>query len=205
MDITVHNERASPLLRLPAELRIQIYEYVLGNRVVHVRMNWTDTRIPSGFLYTCHNDTQPLLTKASSLRKNAVPFGPEVGAFAHTCRLIQRETACLPFTLYTWAFETAYTLDQWIKVDTGIPAQHKHALLRVAVPTPGPYRASEQILQSLHELTLIGSVDPRKTYSSYSGSHRCLHRTLILLSKSKINGMWVRGSKSARYAKDLFE
>src|SRR5690242_11447980 len=64
-----------PLLRLPTELRSQIYSYVVGTCVVHVRMNWAGIFSPTGYSYSCFSDIQPLLDcSPRDLHSNAVPF-----------------------------------------------------------------------------------------------------------------------------------
>jgi hypothetical protein len=113
--------------------------------------------------------------------KHAVPFGPDYLSLGSTCRQIQKETACIPFKIYTWAFETAFTLDQWVSMKSNIPIQHKNAIRTVAVPTPGPYRSSERTLLNLNEVLLIGTFQP----STDSTSAELGGRAIITLTKSK--------------------
>jgi hypothetical protein len=195
-----NNQSLSPLLILPAELRLQIYELVLPRRVVFVRMKWTGICAPTGFQYCCLEDTQPLL--ASHERKtlsHAVPFGPDLRQLSQTCQQIYRETAHLPFKTFIWAFDTAFTLDQWVSMKDSIPIAHKNAIRTVAVPTPGPYRASERVLLKLNQVHLIGKAYASRTFEKDPVP------AIITLKKNKKTNTWSRSGESAQYAKDLFE
>ncbi|KAH7072062.1 hypothetical protein BKA63DRAFT_567992 [Paraphoma chrysanthemicola] len=202
MSITTCNEKRSPLLHMPAEIRLQIYEYVLGSRVVHVRSKWTGIFTPAGFSYACLESTEPLLEpRESEVLKHAVPFGQDYLNLGHLCRQIQKETACLPFTVYTWAFETAFTLDQWVSMKSNIPVQYKNAIRKVAVPTPGPYQSSDRTLLSLNQVLLIGTF---KSSNDTTTSAWDAPRAIITLTKDKATNTWTRRGEHAQYAKDLF-
>ncbi|KAF2027054.1 hypothetical protein EK21DRAFT_115174 [Setomelanomma holmii] len=196
-------ERLSPFFRIPAELRLNIYEYVIGSRIVHVRSKWTGICTPAGFSYACLEDTEPLLeSRESKVLQHAVSFGQDYLSLGQTCRQIQNETACLPFKIYIWAFETAFTLDQWVSMKSNIPMQHKNAIRTVAVPTPGPYRSSERILLSLNEVLLIGNFSSTGESGPASVD---TGRGIIKLTKDKASDTWLRSGERAQYAKDLFE
>ncbi|KAF2253363.1 hypothetical protein BU26DRAFT_399624, partial [Trematosphaeria pertusa] len=78
------NQRESPLLRLPAELRNKIYSYVLGGRLWELKDTLT----------------------AGSREKNSM-------SLLRVCRQINAETASLPFELGTFSFESLSALMQW--------------------------------------------------------------------------------------------
>jgi hypothetical protein len=206
LSISLRNEHTSPLLRLPTELRLQIYGYVIGCRTVHIRINWTGMCNPSGFKYACLEDPKHLLQHGETrILEHAVPFGPDLHGLVRTCRQMRKDTACLPFTSFTWAFENAFTLEQWVSTKSFIPVQHKYAIRTVAVPTPGPYRSSERRLSNLREIVLIGFCNPSD--GSFSSDPRLGTAPLAMISlkKDKASGAWMRGSEPAQYAKDLFE
>lgn len=206
MSVTERNQRVSLFLRLPAELRLQIYESVIPSRVVHVRMKWSGICTPAGFQYICLEDTDPLL--ASHERKtlsHAVPFGPELRVLSQTCRQIHRETAHLPFETHIWSFETAFTLDQWVSMKSQVPLAHKNTIRTVAVPTPGPYRSSERILLSLHEVLLVGNAHDKTTNIDQDVNSQTPKKAILILKKDKIADTWVRSGERAQFAKDLFE
>jgi hypothetical protein len=155
-----------PLLRLPPELRSQIYSYVVGSRVVHVRMNWAGIFSPTGYSYSCFSDLQPLLDcSPRDLHSNAVPF--------HT----------------VWAFEDAFTLDQFVTArGLGcIPVHHKEAIRRVAVAPPGHHQSHEKVLQNLQEVLLISSIRP----SSNDGLSAATPRKVIRLRRDTVTNTWL--------------
>jgi hypothetical protein len=124
---------------------------------------------------------------------------------AQTCRQIYQETVALPFKTYTWSFETAFTLEQWVSMKVRIPLEHKNAIRTVAVPAPGPYRSSERILSNLQEVLLIG-----KPYSTTTAFDQITNlkgpiQPVLTLKKDKATDKWMRSGAHARYAKDLFE
>lgn len=160
MTSTLRASEQSPLLRLPPELRFQIYDYVVENRVVHVRMNWAGIFSPTGYSYSCFNDLQPMLESSTrDLHLNAVPFGTDVILLNRVCRQMHQDTTVLPFKSWLWAFEDAFTLDQFVTArGLGcIPVHHKEAIRRIAVAPPGHHQSHEKVLQSLQEVFLIGS------------------------------------------------
>lgn len=191
--LMVRNEGASSLLCLTAELRLQIYEYVVGSRVVHVRIHWTGMGNPSGYKYACLDDAKHLLERRENdLLAYAVPFGPDLHGLVNTCRQLHQETACLPYRTHTWAFENPFTLEQWLLSKTLIPAQHKLAIRTVAVADPGPYRSSERLMSDLGKIILIGSygrkdeshLDPTDAESS--------PMMMITLKRDGTSGAWIR-------------
>ena len=107
----------SPLLNLPPELRSQIYEYVVDSRVVHIRMNWAGIFSPRGYSYSCFDDLRPLLDSSSrDLFSKAVPFNTDVITLGRVCRQMRQDTSLMPFKLWIWAFEDAFTLEEVSKL-----------------------------------------------------------------------------------------
>jgi hypothetical protein len=206
MSITKRNQRESPLLRLPAELRLQIYNLVIPSRVVHVRMKWSGICTPAGFQYTCLEDTDPLLASSDkNTLSYAVPFGPDLRLLSQTCRQIHGEIAHLPFETHIWSFETAFTLDQWVSMKSQVPLAHKNTIRTVAVPTPGPHRSSERILLSLHEVLLVGTAHDRTTTTNQDVNSQASKKAIIILKKDKGADTWVRIGERARFAKAPLE
>lgn len=195
----------TPLLRLPTEIRLQIYEWVIPRRVVYVRMKWVGRRYTSqGFTYSCLEDTQPLQEKhESNTLSQAVPFGAEMRLLGQTCRQIYQETALMPYKTFIWAFESTFTLDEWLFTKDCISTEHKKAIRTVAVPFPGPYRSSEEFLLNLQEIIMIGTA-----YSTTTVFTRPEHEKTALevttLKKNKESKTWITNGKRAQYAKDLF-
>jgi hypothetical protein len=196
----------SPLLCLPAEIRLQIYELVVPSRAVHVRTRWTGICTPAGFTYLCLEDAQPLaISHERNLERHAVSFGSDVLNLSQICRQIHEETATLPFKTYTWSFETAFTLEQWVSMKFRIPLEHKNAIRKVAVPTPGPYRSSERILTDLQEVLLIGKPNNATTVYDDSRNLQSPMHPIITLKRDKATNTWKQNREHAQYAKDLFK
>ncbi|RYE83302.1 MAG: hypothetical protein EOO65_04180 [Methanosarcinales archaeon] len=134
-----------------------------------------------------------------------MPFGPDLRQLGQTCHQIRQETAYLPFKTFIWAFETAFTLDQWVSMKDSIPLEHKNAIRTVAVPTPGPYRASERVLLRLDEVHLIGKAYATTTYFDQPADEEDSVHAIITLRKDTTTNTWSRSGEFAQYAKDLFE
>lgn len=184
----------SPLLSLPPELRSQIYEYVIESRVVHVQMNWVGIFSPRGYTYSCFNDLRPLLESSSrDLYTKAVPFGTNVTTTSRVCRQMYQDTSLLPFKLWIWAFEDAFTLDQFVTARGlgSIPVHHKEAIRKVAVAPPGHHRSHEKVLRGLQEVLLISSVrhaeGDDQTEPSAPGSRVTIH-----LRRDLLTDTWLR-------------
>lgn len=196
----------SILLRLPAEIRLQIFSWLIPQRVVYVRMKWTGIRTQDGYAYACLEDTQPLRERHEyNVLSRGVPFGPELRFIGQTCRQMHREASLLPFETFIWAFETAFTLDQWVTSGDHIPAEHKMAIRTVAVPTPGPYRSSERFLVNLRDVLLVGTAYSTTTYFTEPKDMKDTDLAITILKKDKATGTWERNGERAQYAKDLFE
>jgi hypothetical protein len=196
----------SPLLCLPAEIRLQIYELVIPSRAVHVRTRWTGICTPAGFTYLCLEDTQPLaISHERNLERHAVSFGSDVRNLSQICRQIHEETATLPFKTYTWSFETAFTLEQWVSMKFRIPLEHKSAIRKVAVPTPGPYRSSERILTDLQKVLLIGKPNSATTVYDDPRNLQSPMHPIITLERDKATNTWKQSREHSQYAKDLFK
>lgn len=159
-------------------------------------MNWSGVCIPSGFSYSCLEDTTPLLeSHEKRMRQKVVPFGPDVTILSQVCRQTHKETATLPFKLYVWAFETPFTLDQFVSVKRLVKLEHKNAIRTVALPTPGPYRSSERILLDLQTVLLIGSFKPDNTEVINAPLYEPRRRAILTLKRERSNNTWVRSSE----------
>jgi hypothetical protein len=185
----------SPLLSLPPELRSQIYEYVVDSRVVHIRMNWAGIFSPRGYSYSCFNDLQPLLeSSARDLFSKAVPFDTDVITLGRVCRQMRQDTSLMPFQLWIWAFEDAFTLDQFVTARGlgSIPVHHKEAIRKVAVAPPGHHRSHETVLQGLQEVLLISSVRPAEDDDQAEPAIPSSRRDVIRLRRDTLTDKWLR-------------
>jgi hypothetical protein len=187
--------RRPPLLKLPPELRPQIYGCVVESRVVHIRMDWAGIFSPTGYSYNCFNDLQPLLEpSARDLHSKAVPFGTDVTILSRVCRQMRKDTFSLPLQLWVWASEDTITLDQFVTAGGlgSIPVRHKEAIRRVAVTPPGLRRSHEKILQSLQEVYLIGGTHSVAGDDQVDGSPSSSRRDMIRLRRDIFTETWLR-------------
>lgn len=168
-------------------------------------MNWACTYAQDGFVYECLEDNRLRQEKDErNGSSHSTPFGADIRVLGQICRKMHEETALLPFENFTWAFETAFTLDEWLSKEAGIPMSCKEAIRTVAVPSPGPYRSSERALSNLRELLLIGTPYSTNTYFTMdSKGAKDMGIEMEILRKEKASGAWVKGGARAQYAKDL--
>jgi hypothetical protein len=186
-------QRESFLLLLPAELRLRIYEHVIGSCTVYVRMKWTGICTPAGFKYSRLNDRGALLMHSENkILAQSVPFGSDVRNLASTCRQIQEESTCLPFKTYTWAFESAFTLDQWVSMKCQVPKHLKATIKTVAMPSPGPSKSSERSLLNMREIHLIGFFNSSSDADTAEPDPGPSNQVMITLKKDKASGNWTR-------------
>lgn len=183
----------SPLLSLPSELRCQIYEYIIGSRVVHVRIVWAGIFSPIGYSYSCFDDLRPLLESSTrDLLSLAVPFNTDVTLLTRICHQMRQDTSLLPFKLWVWAFEDVFTLDQFVTArGLGcIPVHHKNAIRRLAVAQPGHHRSHEKVLQNLQEVLLIGSSLSPAVFEPV-GASSTPRRSLTRLRRDTLTDTWM--------------
>jgi hypothetical protein len=182
-----------PLLRLPPELRHQIYEHLLGHFVIYVRINWTGICQPAGFLYCFFDSLVPLLESSTrELLTKTVPLACDIFALSRVCQQMREETSNLPFKMHTWAFEDAFTLDQFVTTNGKIPVRCKESIRRVALPPPGPSRVNERVLKGLKEVLLIGFSMEMKGDGEGDEMSRVPRRELLRLKKDGKSDSWVR-------------
>lgn len=139
------NRQVSPLLRIPIELRLQIYELVLGNRQIHVfYVPWQHKRrikngqvytetIRGGFRYQVLQKKQdPWELDPRQLRDStAVPLaslGSRITLLSGVCRQLYHETALLPQQMNTWSFENLHVMERYILRENRMPLLQRRAI-----------------------------------------------------------------------------
>jgi|SRR5690242_11518238 len=194
MTLTSSPTGQSLLLNLPPELRCQIYEYIIGSRVVHVRIYWTGIFSPTGFFYKCFDDLQPLLECSTRDLSKTVPFGTAITTLSSVCRQMHQDTRLIPFKLWIWAFEDAFTLDQFVTAKGlgRIPSQHKHAIRRLAVAPPGHHRSHEKVLQNLQEVLLISPALSYQGVEPTGAASSKPRRSIVHLRRDTLTDIWRR-------------
>ncbi|ROW05803.1 hypothetical protein VMCG_05209 [Cytospora schulzeri] len=138
--------RVSPLLRIPIELRLQIYELVLGNRQIHVfYVPWQHKRrtkdgqayietTKGGFRYEVLQKRQdPWELDPKHLRGSAAvpPFassGSRITLLSGVCRQLYHETSILPQQMNTWSFENLHVMERYILRENRMPLMQRRAI-----------------------------------------------------------------------------
>ncbi|KUI55066.1 hypothetical protein VP1G_02402 [Cytospora mali] len=138
------NRQVSPLLRIPIELRLQIYELVLGDRQIHVfYVPWQHKRrikngqaytetIKGGFRYeVLHKKQDPWALEPKQLRKSAAlppaSLGTRITLLSGVCRQLYHETSLLPQQMNTWSFENLHVMERYILKENRMPLMQRRA------------------------------------------------------------------------------
>lgn len=148
------NRAQSPFLSLPYELRLHIYELVLGGRQIHIRfVPWRHHKRQTK-IGTVYTDTvkgkfrhdilgrkkDPWGIEAEMLRRatNHHRPGPEAGTqpdednrltlLSGVCRQLYHETSLLPHRLNTWSFENMHIMEKYIIKENKMPLQQRRAI-----------------------------------------------------------------------------
>ena len=133
-----YNRQASPLLRLPAEIRIRIYELVLGNKQIYITYKpWQHKRrikqsqlyyetIAGGFRYQL---LQPEQNPWHGPRNNtALSSNARITLLSGVCRQLYHETALLPQKLNPWSFENTWVMERFIMREDHLTLLQRRAI-----------------------------------------------------------------------------
>ncbi|KAF2035894.1 hypothetical protein EK21DRAFT_106731 [Setomelanomma holmii] len=135
--IHLRDTQESPLLQLPAELRIKIYEYVLGNKsiLIDLEREWAGRQANGTPTAKLVSNICPSLTRAKA-NLNVVPtrypsFNKRENlsqqtdkpsntfAILKVCRRINAEAKLLPFFLNVFWFNDGAAMSAWLAI-TGV-------------------------------------------------------------------------------------
>lgn len=141
------NRLVSPLLRLPFELRLQIYRLVLGDRQIHIFfVPWQHKKcIEKGQEYTettkgrfryevLEKRQDPWEADRRNLRKqlpsdpSGSPGAQQITLLSGVCRQLYLETALLPHQMNTWSFETMHVMERYILKENRMPLMQRRAV-----------------------------------------------------------------------------
>ncbi|KKY31089.1 hypothetical protein UCDDA912_g08967 [Diaporthe ampelina] len=139
------NRLLSPLLRLPFELRLQIYQLVLGDRQIHIFfVPWQHKQrikngqtymetIKGGFRYEVLEKRQdPWKVDRRDLRKlpsdSSDSPDAQITLLSGVCRQLYHETALLPQQMNTWSFETMHVMERYILKENRMPLMQRRAV-----------------------------------------------------------------------------
>lgn len=113
------NFQCSPLLLLPTELRVQIYEYVLGDKEIHLQLKYWNQPVSSSGIQTSIY-TRPDPDSAHTLPKKKLNMkkvgGPKTHTFAllYVSRHIFLEAQSIPFRNNMFNLGSKRTLTTWL-------------------------------------------------------------------------------------------
>lgn len=96
-EIMTHNASGSPFLRLPPEIRVRIYNFVLGGQQIWIG------RYPASIDYQRHLHHGPRFYHFNTIDREG--RGLDI-RLLRVCRQVFTETALLPYALNNFSFET---------------------------------------------------------------------------------------------------
>lgn len=186
------NQQVSPLLRLPSELRNQIYELVLDVGQINVCFKKWEHRartrsngqryyetIVGGFCCRILGRDQnpwrevkqaPRTTAGPSLPPPPPPPPPRRGLklLSPVCRQLYHETALLPFRLNAWSFESLHVMDRFVMKEKRLALPHRRAIRLLYSQTVLP-AAVEKYFGGLEVIVLETGLTMVKQASSEQG------------------------------------
>jgi hypothetical protein len=107
---TKRNQQSSILLRLPAELRNNIYSLVLGGKYITIA-GWGSYWVQSKSLDDCYALMCP--PEEPEFTWHKFESSKHLLSLLHTCRQVHSETRLLPFALNVFTVETLPVLGKW--------------------------------------------------------------------------------------------
>ncbi|KAF2467361.1 uncharacterized protein BDR25DRAFT_317103 [Lindgomyces ingoldianus] len=114
------NKRESPFLRLPAEIRMEIYDLIFSGNTIKI----SRPRYKDGFkttVWKLSNDPFKTIRSPKNLVKQRITLLNGV------CRQLYKETAVLPYKMNVWAFDDSTILREFL---VGMPAEQRKVILR---------------------------------------------------------------------------
>ncbi|KAF2121366.1 hypothetical protein BDV96DRAFT_682612 [Lophiotrema nucula] len=118
-----YNISQSPLLRLPRELRDQIYDLVFVGEHVHVTYDQNKRRLSSVSLPHSLNPFR--VGSYDELEKSDFPRSTTLSP---VCRQLHLETELLPYQSNVWSFATYTALNQFLADRQRLPLTHLKSL-----------------------------------------------------------------------------
>jgi hypothetical protein len=139
------NQKDSPFLRLPAEIRNQVYEYALGGNTIKIGFETyrstykrnEPNKLAPVFMYNCTVFSQ--LT--NPFKDHKQPFVEISSGFTllnSICRQLYLETATLPYKLNLISFASHNIMVNFLLIEQRISRQQRHAITQLGLPDNMP-------------------------------------------------------------------
>ncbi|KAK0642031.1 hypothetical protein B0T16DRAFT_334305 [Cercophora newfieldiana] len=179
------NRTASPLLRLPPELRNRIYELVLSvgqinvcykkwshkNHTTRSGQRTTETVVEGGFYcrilpktqdpwklaVTSRNHSGAAAQGESSSDTKTTKYPQGMTLLSSASRQLYNETVLLPYALNVWSFESNHVMERLLLKEKRLPVLQRRAIRILYTPSVLTV-AVEKALGSLEVLLLQGGV-----------------------------------------------
>lgn len=167
------NQSKSPFLRLPEEVRTQIYTYILGGQTICIgyetyRQRETAGKLPTvvpSFRYAC----------AVYNKRNVNPFGSQLPfvsvVYKYTplnniCRQLYCETATLPFALNTLAFSTHNVMFNFLYREQRLSREQRDAITSITLQRELPTANFLVYMRNLQKVVLTDDAgkNPKGSY-----------------------------------------
>lgn len=156
------NQSKSPFLRLPKEVRTQIYEYTLGGNTIIIGYETYRTvenapesdRVIPMFKYCCavysQRDVNPFQKQLPfiNVTYNFTPLN-------NICRQLYNETATLPYTLNTLAFSTHNTMFNFLFLEQRLSREQRDAIKSITLQDALPMSNLLTFMQNLQRVVLV--------------------------------------------------
>ncbi|KAF2109937.1 hypothetical protein BDV96DRAFT_604417 [Lophiotrema nucula] len=164
-----HNQVASPLLRLPAELRMRIYDFLYpkgGTILIEELKDHAGKSLGFG-CRICEASTDPWRARGKREDKmnpnsdSLTPFTTSMTLLNGVCRQLYRETALLPYARNSWGpgdgeialWNSHTSFSSYVVVQKRLPLPHRKAI-RILVDS-GRCETNQTTLQALPGLLRI--------------------------------------------------
>ncbi|KAF2271017.1 hypothetical protein CC78DRAFT_588859 [Lojkania enalia] len=161
------NQTTSPFLKLPAEVRNRIYEYLYGGKTIAVGFDTYKT-IGYEFDGTTAISTIPVFTyyrmvfnrRCNPLDPASYPHLPHCDfdifiVLSLVCRQLYHETVILPYKLNRWVFDCHNTMFNFLFMERKLCRQYRKAVAEIVVREELPGDNLVQILPGLKKVLLV--------------------------------------------------
>ncbi|KAF2796721.1 hypothetical protein K505DRAFT_372998 [Melanomma pulvis-pyrius CBS 109.77] len=133
------NQTECLLFRLPAELRMNIYELVMGRHTIYIQhggyqyhkvLENGKRRLLSYPLHGFHCTRLPLTVNpyVTALNSDEQRANRGQQLLNNICRELYKETAELPYKWNTWSFQSLHVLQDFIVKEKRLPLSHLQAI-----------------------------------------------------------------------------